>query len=132
MMITILLSIATILSAVHSCAAFAPTHVHVGQVMSSSAGTPLSRSSAPLQASRVDVMDLALNNVGSGADALVGMVTSSSIILSETEPWVQPLSLVLGPSLNFFSFAMVRFAAYIHIYVSICLFTFCFITFCIN
>ncbi|KAL7526785.1 hypothetical protein ACHAWF_001909 [Thalassiosira exigua] len=26
--------------------------------------------------------------------------------ISETEAWVQPLSLVLGPSLNFFSFAM--------------------------
>lgn len=33
----------------------------------------------------------------------------SSIMLAETEPWVQPLSLVLDPFLNLFSFAMVRF-----------------------
>jgi hypothetical protein len=30
-------------------------------------------------------------------------------MLAETEPWVQPLSLVLDPFLNLFSFAMVRF-----------------------
>lgn len=32
--------------------------------------------------------------------------SASSIILAETEPWVQPLSNVLGPFLNIFSFAM--------------------------
>lgn len=32
--------------------------------------------------------------------------TASSIVISETEPWVQPLANVLGPFLNIFSFAM--------------------------
>jgi hypothetical protein len=31
-----------------------------------------------------------------------------SLFVSETEPWVKPLSQVLGPFLNLFSFAMVR------------------------
>jgi hypothetical protein len=30
------------------------------------------------------------------------------MLLAETEPWVQPLSLVLDPALNLLSFAMVR------------------------
>ena len=33
--------------------------------------------------------------------------SSSSLMLSETEEWVQPLATVLGPFLNIFSFAMV-------------------------
>lgn len=46
---------------------------------------------------------------GSGVIDVDGLmnVMSSSVLLSETEAWVQPLSLVLGPFLNFFSFAMV-------------------------
>jgi YggT family protein len=42
------------------------------------------------------------------ANSIVSAVTSSGLIVAETEPWVQPLSFVLGPSLNFLSFAMVR------------------------
>lgn len=38
----------------------------------------------------------------------VSTFPSSMTILAETEPWVQPLSLVLDPFLNFLSFAMVR------------------------
>jgi hypothetical protein len=34
-------------------------------------------------------------------------IASTGMILAETEPWVQPLSLVLDPFLNLFSFAMV-------------------------
>ena len=37
------------------------------------------------------------------ANAIGNIMASSSMILSETEAWVQPLSLVLGPFLNFFS-----------------------------
>jgi hypothetical protein len=33
---------------------------------------------------------------------------ASSLLLAETEPWIQPLALVLDPFLNLFSFAMVR------------------------
>ena len=38
------------------------------------------------------------------------VTTAPTMMLSETEPWVQPLSLVLGTSLNIFSVAMVRMA----------------------
>ena len=40
--------------------------------------------------------------IGNNVDAL----QSASLLLSETEPWVQPLASVLGPFLNIFSFAM--------------------------
>lgn len=33
----------------------------------------------------------------------------NTMIISETEQWVQPLASVLGPFLNIFSFAMVSF-----------------------
>lgn len=36
----------------------------------------------------------------------VDAVQSAALLLSETEPWVQPLANVLGPFLNAFSFAM--------------------------
>jgi hypothetical protein len=39
---------------------------------------------------------------------LAEQVSSSSFVLAETESWVKPLSLILDPFLNFFSFAMVR------------------------
>jgi hypothetical protein len=35
-------------------------------------------------------------------------LSSSGMLLADTEPWVQPLSLVLDPTLNLLSFAMVR------------------------
>ena len=34
--------------------------------------------------------------------------TAPTMMISETEPWVQPLAAVLGPFLNILSFAMVR------------------------
>lgn len=67
------------------------------------------RNAALLRASPVDdVMDLAFSHTGfhSITSDTAGMVASSSMILSETDAWVQPLSLVLGPLLNFFSVAM--------------------------
>ena len=58
-----------------------------------------------LGASPLDALDLVTNSAGAvDVDALV---VSSSVLLSETEAWVAPLSNVLGPFLNFFSFAMV-------------------------
>lgn len=65
-------------------------------------GTPLQATSSQLL---IDTLNLAVHE-NAGIDGM--MLTSSSIILSETEAWVQPLSLVLGPFLTFFSFAMVR------------------------
>ena len=37
----------------------------------------------------------------------VASLASSGMLLAETEAWVQPTALVLGPFLNFMSFAMV-------------------------
>lgn len=44
---------------------------------------------------------------------IVSSTSTSSMMLSETEVWVQPLANVLGPFLNIFSFAMVRNTVYI-------------------
>ena len=44
---------------------------------------------------------------------IVSSTSTSSMMLSETEAWVQPLANVLGPFLNIFSFAMVRNTVYI-------------------
>jgi hypothetical protein len=52
---------------------------------------------------------LDLSGISETSSALTSVVSSSGVILAETEPWVQPLSLVLGPFLNFLSFAMVSF-----------------------
>mmetsp|Transcript_26199 Transcript_26199/g.45592 ORF Transcript_26199/g.45592 Transcript_26199/m.45592 type:complete len:188 (+) Transcript_26199:59-622(+) len=110
---TILLTIATVLAAVHSSAAFAPIQ-NAGRVMptlTATSTTSFIRNSS-LQASPVDdvMMDLASStNVGFGAltsDTAAAMMASSSMLLSETEPWVEPMYLVLGPFLNLFSFAM--------------------------
>jgi len=41
-------------------------------------------------------------------DTVANLMNSApSMMLSESEPWVKPLSQVLGPFLNIFSFAMV-------------------------
>mmetsp|Transcript_16805 Transcript_16805/g.35270 ORF Transcript_16805/g.35270 Transcript_16805/m.35270 type:complete len:180 (+) Transcript_16805:82-621(+) len=100
-----LLTTATVLIATPSCLGFAPMNGHTLVI-------PVPRN-APLAAAPLDALDPATINsfvVSDAANAVlsdvaVGM-TSTSVFLSETEPWVQPLSLVLGPFLNFFSFAM--------------------------
>lgn len=95
---------------------FAPAVRHSTAAAVSSLPTSSIRSTHVMHASPVDMLDLAsslnTNIIGSSsmsadANAIGNMMASSSMILSETEAWVQPLSLVLGPFLNFFSFAMV-------------------------
>jgi hypothetical protein len=49
-------------------------------------------------------------------------IASTGLILAEAEPWVQPLSLVLDPFLNLFSFAMVSFA-WMHAAARLCRWT---------
>ena len=91
------------------CTGFAPSLSVRGRAIASASIPTASHSrGAPLQAASthllMDTMDsLATSHGGDGGM----MLTSSSIILSETEAWVQPLSFVLGPFLTFFSFAMV-------------------------
>mmetsp|Transcript_27747 Transcript_27747/g.58933 ORF Transcript_27747/g.58933 Transcript_27747/m.58933 type:complete len:187 (+) Transcript_27747:138-698(+) len=110
-MAAFLLSIAALLAAVQSCVAFAPVQ-NAGRAMPTLAACTSASSvirNSALQASPVDLAFPALKNVGFEAlasDTTADILASSSIILSETEAWVQPLSLVLGPFLNFFSFAM--------------------------
>ena len=86
------------------------------QYSSAVIGSPVSTliRNTQLQASPIDLIDVAIqnNNIGDmsvmNVDNAVSMLaSSSSMVISETEAWVQPLSLVLGPFLNFFSFAMV-------------------------
>ena len=109
----VLLTVCSLLAAT-PCMGFAPIHHAARRVAVSSAtlSTPLT-----LQALPMDVMDLALNS--NNHDAITNMMASSSMILSETEAWVQPLSLVMGPTLNFFSFAMVRFASSLKVHATI-------------
>ena len=81
---------------------FAPMH-QTGRMIATVPSTLV------LEASPVDAVDYITN---SGTSAMMDVnallnVVSSSVLLSETEAWVQPLSAVLGPFLNFFSFAMV-------------------------
>ena len=98
-----LVTILVAFAATTPCMGFAP--MPVGRMM---ATVPRTLSNHVLEASPIDAVDYIANG-GSSAmnvDALVNVV-SSSVLLSETEAWVQPLSLVLGPFLNFFSFAMV-------------------------
>ena len=92
------------------------------QYSSAVIGSPVSTliRNTQLQASPIDLIDVAIqnNNIGDmsvmNVDNAVSMLaSSSSMVLSETEAWVQPLSLVLGPFLNFFSFAMVSYYYYV-------------------
>jgi len=45
-----------------------------------------------------------MNNLENAESAIVSI--SSSILISETGPWVQPFASILGPFLSIFSFAM--------------------------
>jgi predicted thioredoxin/glutaredoxin len=86
---------------------FAPMH-QTGRMIATVPST-LKSNQVVLGASPVDAVDYYITNSGTSAmdvNALLNVV-SSSVLLSETEAWVQPLSAVLGPFLNFFSFAMV-------------------------
>lgn len=84
------------------CMGFAPT-LNAGRMIASV--SPTLNNNVVLGASPLDAMDLVTNSAG--AVDVNALVASSSLLLSETEAWVQPLSMVLGPFLNFFSFAMV-------------------------
>jgi len=95
-MYSLLLSIITLLAAASSCTGFAPVH-------SSSAVKTLVSSTTHnnLHALPIDNMIDVVNNIGdmstSSDTAAIGMMaSSSSMLLSETEAWVQPLSFVLG------------------------------------
>lgn len=84
------------------CMGFAPMH-NVGRVFASVPSTL--NNHVVMGASLMDAMDFVTKSASAvDVDALV---VSSSVLISETEAWVQPLSNVLGPFLNFFSFAMV-------------------------
>jgi predicted thioredoxin/glutaredoxin len=86
---------------------FAPMH-QAGRMIATVPSTLRSNQVAVLGASPVDAVDYLTNSGTSAMDANALLnVVSSSVLLSETEAWVQPLSAVLGPFLNFFSFAMV-------------------------
>mmetsp|Transcript_47104 Transcript_47104/g.87496 ORF Transcript_47104/g.87496 Transcript_47104/m.87496 type:complete len:171 (-) Transcript_47104:208-720(-) len=60
---------------------------------------------APGAASAESIRGFELNMVDP-AELSSAVASTSSMMLAETEPWVQPLASVLGPFLNIFSFAM--------------------------
>lgn len=76
---------------VHSSTAAAATRF--GNVLSPSSSTSLKMMDLPFAA---------IADLGSTSDAFA----ATSLMISETEPWVQPFASVLGPFLNLFSFAM--------------------------
>ena len=61
-------------------------------------------SAVPAAAASLNVLPVA--DVTTTTAYAVDAVQSATLLLSETEPWVQPLANVLGPFLNIFSFAM--------------------------
>mmetsp|Transcript_24561 Transcript_24561/g.55023 ORF Transcript_24561/g.55023 Transcript_24561/m.55023 type:complete len:174 (-) Transcript_24561:432-953(-) len=90
-----------ILTSVPSCMGFAPR-----QALQVTATTPSSMIPSHLQLAPIDVSDLVSIDSHVASIGAMQEVVSSSMMISETEAWVQPLSAVLGPFLNFFSFAM--------------------------
>lgn len=85
---------------------FAPMH-QTGRIVAAVPST-LKSNQVVLEASPVDAVDYITNSGTSAMDVNAFLnVVSSSVLLSETEAWVQPLSALMGPFLNFFSFAMV-------------------------
>ena len=89
-----------LLSSVPSCMGFAPR-----QALQVTATTPSSIPSSHLQLAPIDVTDVvSTSSHVASIHAIQQVVSSSSMVISETEAWVQPLSAVLGPFLNFFSF----------------------------
>jgi len=54
----------------------------------------------------MNLVDIA--SIGSISDTLPVLTSNPGLLLAETDPWVQPTALVLGPFLNFLSLAMVR------------------------
>mmetsp|Transcript_20118 Transcript_20118/g.24037 ORF Transcript_20118/g.24037 Transcript_20118/m.24037 type:complete len:175 (+) Transcript_20118:88-612(+) len=76
----------------------------------SSSFTLASRISEARPSSQRNMFDVSMapdvmNHVEHVSSALITS-SSSSILLSETEPWVKPFASVLGPFLSIFSFAM--------------------------
>lgn len=54
--------------------------------------------------SALSMMDHA--SLSESANAVVAMTSGSGLLLAETEAWVKPTATLLGPFLNFMSFAM--------------------------
>ena len=69
--------------------------------------TPTALRASPLSDSTMLLLpDLISEKSDAAVANAIDMIASSLITLAETEAWVGPLSNVLGPFLNFFSFAM--------------------------
>jgi YggT family protein len=66
--------------------------------------SPITSTPCRRYASKPLAMDVA--SITETTNALSSAVTSSGFTLAETEAWVQPTALVLGPFLNLMSFAM--------------------------
>ena len=83
------------------------THTHANP--HANTPTPSTFSSTfPSQLQMMDVSSVAVAAVDIDMTAVSAAIDAApTIMISETEAWVKPLSQVLGPFLNLFSFAMV-------------------------
>ena len=92
-LVQLLLAVALVaVASLPGCAAFVPPASTLSSAPAANAG-----------ATSMNLLPVAdVTAIGNSVDAL----QSASLLLSETEPWVQPLASVLGPFLNIFSFAM--------------------------
>lgn len=96
-LVQLLLAVALVaVASLPGCAAFVPP----ASTLASSAAAPAANTAGATSMNLLPVADVTA--IGNSVDAL----QSASLLLSETEPWVQPLASVLGPFLNIFSFAM--------------------------
>lgn len=65
-------------------------------------------SSMATQRSLTSMSMVDFSAVAEVSNTVPAFVANSGLLVAETEAWVQPTALVLGPFLNFLSFAMVR------------------------
>ena len=87
------------------------THTHTHANPHANTPTPTTFSSTfPSQLQMMDVSSVAVAVAAvdmTAVDVSAAIDAAPTIMISETEAWVKPLSQVLGPFLNLFSFAMV-------------------------
>ena len=60
----------------------------------------------PSRGGAVDRLDMMVDPAGLIGSTAASVASAASLVLAETEPWVEPLRDVLGPFLNLLSFAM--------------------------
>ena len=73
---------------------------HVDAFVTSSLAVPLYRSGLAMRMIEV-------SSICEMSDAVPALTSTTGLLIAETDAWVQPTALLLGPFLNFLSLAMV-------------------------